>query len=242
MGWLWSSSSSIKRPHLDSSTTDESRNPSPFDTSSEPTLHDPAQVDPSTSEPPLSSSHSEENPDTSLPPRKRTRDEIANSEFLLYLKAIQARSKAEAHLDDNDDDEDDDLYDLPTSTDSVSPRPLLTPRHLYPSSVSCQQFFELSFKCQSPGGQILHLYRYGTFRSCAQHWNNFWWCMRTNHSFALNEGDRAERVRRRYWEQDQRVRARKWGCSEDVWRQRKERVVDGWLIEGQDVPDGGKGF
>ena len=60
--------------------------------------------------------------------------------------------------------------------------------------------------------------------------------MRTNRGYGASKADREEKVRRRYWEQDQRTRQRREGCSEDVWRQRRYRVDEGVFVTGE-VPE-----
>ena len=52
----------------------------------------------------------------------------------------------------------------------------------------------------------------------------------------MSEEDRVQRIRKRYWEQDQRIRANPVGCSEDVWRQRKYRLTSGVFVDGK-VPE-----
>ncbi|KAG8526162.1 uncharacterized protein KY384_000155 [Bacidia gigantensis] len=221
MGWLWSSSSNNEpstTPQPEQSTQPEA----PFE---EAQTLEPAPT--STSTEPAA-------------PRPRTRDEIANSELVAYLRSLSNPSKDDfADLeDDDDDDDDDDDFDLvsPTEPDLPPSKSLITPRNLYPSTISCHQAFELAFHCQSPGGQILNVYRYGTFRWCGDHWNNWWWCIGTNRNFGLTKEEREEKIRRRYWEQDQRTRRRPAGCMEDILTQRKYRLTTGVFVDGKRPP------
>ncbi|KAK6375663.1 hypothetical protein LTS17_007485 [Exophiala oligosperma] len=71
------------------------------------------------------------------------------------------------------------------------------------------------------GGQFVNIYRYGSFRSCSNHWDDFWLCMRTRNWDAK---DRAAAIQDHY-----RKRAMKWKTgpsSEDVWDVRTEPVKD----------------
>ncbi|PFH55265.1 hypothetical protein XA68_10230 [Ophiocordyceps unilateralis] len=48
-----------------------------------------------------------------------------------------------------------------------------------PTEMSCRQAFDLAWACNSLGGQFNSVYRYGSMRACSQHWDDFWFCMRT---------------------------------------------------------------
>ncbi|MDI1489201.1 MAG: hypothetical protein OHK93_008479 [Ramalina farinacea] len=221
MGWLWSSSEKQKPPEtITKSQTEPPPDPSSTSNQNEefPT---PSSTDPTSSR----QSH-------------KTRDQQANEEVLTYFKSLQTPPAAVPRRLEtpDDDDDDDDLDDDDDDDPSSNPKPLLTPSHLYPSKTNCHQHFDQAFHCQSPGGQFLHVYRYGTMRNCSQHWSNFWWCVRTNRGYGSSKTEREDKVRRRYWEQDQRTRQRREGCSEDVWRQRRYRVDEGVFVTGE-VPE-----
>lgn len=86
---------------------------------------------------------------------------------------------------------------------------------LYPRTMSCRSAFDYAFFCQSFGGQFLNVYRYGTLRSCSEHWSDFWFCMRTN-SYPSEERERmiADRYRKKA------IKYRTGPSSEDVWELR----------------------
>jgi Protein of unknown function (DUF3128) len=91
----------------------------------------------------------------------------------------------------------------------------------YPTAISCRSAFDYAFFCQSFGGQFVNVYRYGTFRSCSNHWQDFWLCMRTR------QWDKAEREKAIADHYRKKVIKYKQGpSSEDVWEMRTEPVKD----------------
>ena len=211
MGWLWSSSPLNEQSSSSSSppATLETPNsdPSPLSVSTPSSSSRLQSQSQSQSQSQEICSIPPPEPTPSIPPetppappssssRTPTREEIANAELLAYLQSLQRPSPSATNPvdDDLDDLDDDDDLDSPDS-DPSSHRHLLTPAHLYPSTTSCRSLFDLASHCQSPGSQLLNIYRYGATRSCARHWSNFWWCMRTNNDAALNKEEREERVK-----------------------------------------------
>jgi hypothetical protein len=90
--------------------------------------------------------------------------------------------------------------------------------------MSCRAAFDSAFYCSSLGGHFNDIYRYGQLRSCSEHWNDFWFCMRVKNSYSGR--DVKERmVRERYREKEEKLK--QGATSEDVWRVRgeNERVV-----------------
>lgn len=95
---------------------------------------------------------------------------------------------------------------------------------LLPRTMSCRAAFDSAFYCSSLGGHFNDIYRYGQLRSCSEHWNDFWFCMRVKNSY--NPRDVKERmVQERYREKEEKLKSGP--NSEDVWRVRGEgeRVV-----------------
>jgi hypothetical protein len=91
--------------------------------------------------------------------------------------------------------------------------------------MSCRAAFDSAFYCSSLGGHFNDIYRYGQLRSCSDHWNDFWFCMRVKNSY--NPRETKERmVQDRYREKEDKVRSGP--SSEDVWRVRGE----GERVEG----------
>ncbi|KAI8935313.1 hypothetical protein NX059_007899 [Plenodomus lindquistii] len=86
-----------------------------------------------------------------------------------------------------------------------------------PRTMSCRAAFDSAFYCSSLGGHFNDLYRYGQLRSCSDHWNDFWFCMRTKNSYSGR--DVKERmVQDRYREKE--VQLMSGPNSEDVWVRR----------------------
>ncbi len=66
----------------------------------------------------------------------------------------------------------------------------------------------------------MNVYRYGVFKDCGQHWRDFWWTLRVHRGF-FNAQAREEKMLKRGWEREQRLKRAEAGTSDDVWRQRK---------------------
>ncbi|KAL8815578.1 MAG: hypothetical protein Q9223_005297 [Gallowayella weberi] len=109
------------------------------------------------------------------------------------------------------------------SSAADSSKNLITPSILFTSTISCQSAFDSAYYCQSVGGQLNNIYRYGTFRDCSDHWKQFWFCMRTNRGF-LGDEERERRVREHYRLKETKYRVGP--SSEDIWRPRT-RMVEG---------------
>ncbi|RSL50263.1 hypothetical protein CEP54_012026 [Fusarium duplospermum] len=110
----------------------------------------------------------------------------------------------------------------PTPSD-IPPRDALS-EALLPTEMSCRQAFDQAWACNSMGGQWNAVYRYGEMRSCSEHWDDFWFCMRTK---GYSPEMREKAIREHY-------RAKefvKYGpgkpSSEDVWESREEKVPEG---------------
>lgn len=99
----------------------------------------------------------------------------------------------------------------------------ITPSNLYPTEISCRAAFDAAFYCQSFGGQLNNVYRYGSFRDCRQHWSDFWFCLRTNRGF-LGDEEKQRRVQKHY--QLRELKYKVGPSSEDVWKGRT-RMVEG---------------
>lgn len=102
--------------------------------------------------------------------------------------------------------------------------PRLSPlaESLLPTTMNCEQAFNFAFYCQSLGGQWNYIYRYGTVRSCGEHWDDFFFCMRAKGTPAGKVKE--DMIREHY----RRKELAKYGPgkpnSEDVWQERTERV------------------
>jgi hypothetical protein len=122
----------------------------------------------------------------------------------------------------------------PTPTTTSSDEDALDPT--LPYTMSCRAAFDSAFYCSSLGGHFNDIYRYGQLRSCSEHWNDFWFCMRVKNSY--NPRDVKERmVQQRYREKEEKLKSGP--NSEDVWRKRgaAERVegaFGGFGVGGED--------
>ncbi|GAB0133904.1 hypothetical protein EsDP_00002298 [Epichloe bromicola] len=111
-----------------------------------------------------------------------------------------------------------------SSHDTETPdAPLLDPlsESLLPTEMSCRQAFDLAWSCNGLGGQFKSVYRYGTMRSCTEHWDDFWFCMRTR---AYTGHLKANMVRTHYRNKAYRRYGQGKPSSEDIWERRTERL------------------
>ncbi|KAF4510872.1 hypothetical protein G6O67_002728 [Ophiocordyceps sinensis] len=95
---------------------------------------------------------------------------------------------------------------------------------LLPVEMSCRQAFDMAWACNSIGGQFNSVYRYGQMRSCSDHWDDFWFCMRTK-SYT---GELKEKAIRQHYRNKEHA---KYGpskpSSEDVWESRTHKLPPG---------------
>ncbi|QPH06270.1 hypothetical protein C2857_004640 [Epichloe festucae Fl1] len=114
-----------------------------------------------------------------------------------------------------------------SSQDNKTPdAPLLDPlsESLLPTEMSCRQAFDLAWSCNGLGGQFNSVYRYGNMRSCSEHWDDFWLCMRTR---AYTGDLKANMVRTHYRNKAYRRYGEGKPSSEDIWESRTERLPPG---------------
>ncbi|KAI0142423.1 hypothetical protein F4776DRAFT_611988 [Hypoxylon sp. NC0597] len=107
---------------------------------------------------------------------------------------------------------------------------------LLPTSMSCRQAFDAAFHCNSLGGQWTSVYRAGSVRSCSEHWDDFWFCMRTR---AYSSPQKEEAIRDHYRKKEYaKYFAPGRPSSADVWEPRTEKVEPGSAFrEPLDMPD-----
>ncbi|KAH7155297.1 hypothetical protein B0J13DRAFT_222577 [Dactylonectria estremocensis] len=95
---------------------------------------------------------------------------------------------------------------------------------LLPTDLSCRTAFDQAWACNSMGGQWNAIYRYGEMRSCSEHWDDFWFCMRIK-SYGKEMRENVIRAHHR------NKNHAKYGpgkpSSEDVWQGRDEKVKVG---------------
>ena len=143
-----------------------------------------------------------------------SREEQASQELMEVLKEFQSQA----------DNERDERIKSRTSGVLSHTAPLpddISPDSLYPSEIHCRSAFDYALFCQSFGGQFVNIYRYGQFRSCSNHWEDFWLCMRTRQ---WDEKDRVKAIKEHY--RKKAVKYKTGPSSEDIWQVRAEPVKD----------------
>ncbi|KID91463.1 hypothetical protein MGU_01433 [Metarhizium guizhouense ARSEF 977] len=194
MGWLWSSSS--KPP------TEEKAAPTP------PTEQSAAPNEPV--DPEIQKffdlfKHDPEQPSTNQRSTPSSENESSSSSITSWL-ALKASAKST----------DNDVPDAPVG-DALS-------ESLLPTDMSCRQAFDLAWSCNGLGGQFNSVYRYGNMRSCSEHWDDFWFCMRTK---SYTGELKANMVRTHYRNKAYRRYGDGKPNSEDVWERRTEKMPPG---------------
>ncbi|KAJ5443692.1 uncharacterized protein N7458_007564 [Penicillium daleae] len=189
MGWLWNSSSQKDTPKEAPATATSVPEPTP-------------QIAPP-------------------PPKRLSPDEQADLEFKQILAELQ---QADAELSGNQRQGPESFSGsttAPANPDTgaplAQPASSIAPESLYADSMSCRTTFDYAFFCQSFGGQFVNVYRYGELRSCSEHWDNFWLCMKTR-----GWSDDLRRKAIRAHNQKKAIKYKTGPSSEDVWDVRLE--------------------
>ncbi|KAI6245961.1 hypothetical protein HI914_06024 [Erysiphe necator] len=95
---------------------------------------------------------------------------------------------------------------------------------LLPTDMSCREAFDSAFYCNSLGGSFNHLYRYGTARSCNEHWSKFWFCMRIR---TYDDESKKTSIKNFYREMEKKKYSERGTSSEDIWKSRDQLVKKG---------------
>ncbi|KAF2841937.1 hypothetical protein M501DRAFT_948081 [Patellaria atrata CBS 101060] len=198
MGWWWSSDP--QTPTQNSSSPSE---PQPIPSEIPSYTHD---VNDKPTPPPAPSS------------KPLTRDEIADAELQAFLDSLTTPSKSPKASSRTGLTSASDIKTSLLSPSSSTTNPAYE-SSLYPTTLSCRNLFDNAYHCQSLGGQFASVYRHGSFRSCSEHWSDFWFCMRTK---SLPEHEKAALIRDHY--RKKAARMRMGATSEDVWEPRRERM------------------
>ncbi|KAJ6032464.1 hypothetical protein N7540_003196 [Penicillium herquei] len=149
-------------------------------------------------------------PETQSTPKKLTPDEQADLEFNQLLADLR---KADTELN---------AASGSTSTnENGTPTSSIAPESLYADTMSCRTAFDYAFFCQSFGGQFVNVYRYGELRSCSEHWDNFWLCMKTR-----GWSDELRRKTIRDHNRKKAIKYKTGPSSEDVWDVRLDPASD----------------
>lgn len=215
MGWLWNSSSpSGDKPSQQSPSSQSPEN--------QPTPPPPTKK--GTGDPALDEFLNEFSADLSKSasskpqqPPPEPSSTTATSTLSSWLGTVKAAAKAKAAANE-------DQGPLQQSTSNhATPASDALAHSLRPTSMSCRQAFDQAYECQSMGGQLRSVYRYGGIRSCSHLWDDFWFCMRVKSSSGPVKD---EMVREHYRKKELDKYAGK-PNSEDVWRSREEKVAPG---------------
>ncbi|CAI7670807.1 unnamed protein product [Penicillium manginii] len=154
------------------------------------------------------STNAPEVPPQAPPPKQLTPDQQAELEFSQILADLRAEEDTfQKKLQQQKSD--------PNTPDQ--PSSAIAPDSLYQDSMSCRQTFDYAFFCQSFGGQFVNVYRYGEMRSCSEHWDNFWLCMKTR-----GWGDELRRKTIRDHNRKKAIKYKTGPSSEDIWDVRLE--------------------
>ncbi|KAJ4131132.1 hypothetical protein NW768_006674 [Fusarium equiseti] len=205
MGWLWSST-----------TPKEDKTSTPVENTPPTTSTTPTSVPDSTHS---SNSNSNQNTDPEIqkffelfeaeknkPTSKQDEQQQSSSSSPLSWLALKKSPRSTA----------------PTPSD-IPPRDALS-EALLPTDMSCRQAFDQAWGCNSMGGQFTAVYRYGEMRSCSEHWDDFWFCMRAK-GYSAEQRERA--VREHYRAKEFTKYGPGKPSSEDVWESRGEKVQEG---------------
>jgi hypothetical protein len=173
---------------------------------------------PKTADAPHSESAISESPSAPPPPepmqQQLTREEQANEDLRQFMRDIEA-DFSNARSERIQSRESGVLKHTTPLPDDISPD------SLYPSQIHCRSAFDYAMFCQSFGGQFVNVYRYGSFRSCSNHWNDFWLCMRTRQ---WPEQERVKSIKDHY--RNKAIKYKTGPSSEDIWKVRSEPVKD----------------
>lgn len=146
-------------------------------------------------------------------PQKLSREEQADAEFAELWQSLKN------DISQTEPQQSSAMSTQSPASNTQSTPGSIAPESLYPDTMSCRSAFDYAFFCQSLGGQFVNVYRYGELRSCSEHWENFWLCMKTR-TFGDNEKRRVIREHNRR----KAIKYKTGPSSEDVWEVRMEPV------------------
>ncbi|RAO70544.1 uncharacterized protein BHQ10_006556 [Talaromyces amestolkiae] len=156
------------------------------------------------------------------PRRQLTREEQADAELRDFLKSLESSVTPPSPPSSQPSQAPSSTTTTtsPTSLESIqSETPSsIAPDSLYPDTMSCRSAFDYAFFCQSFGGQWVNVYRYGELRSCSEHWENFWLCMKARG--IKDDNTSKEMIRNHY--RKKAIKYKTGPSSEDVWEVRME--------------------
>ena len=159
------------------------------------------------------------------PPRTLTADEQAEADLKQFFAGLETGESKRTPSRSPTALERSNSSWTPSTTEQAQPseptQESIAPDSLYPDTMSCRTAFDYAFFCQSFGGQFVNVYRYGELRSCSEHWDNFWLCMKTR---PFPEEEKKKAIRNHY--RKKAIKYKTGPSSEDVWDLRTEPVRD----------------
>lgn len=163
-------------------------------------------------------------PPDDTPAKALARDELADQELKSFLSELEGDIQPQASSNSRTK-----YTRLSRSGPSVESTTAPELEHesldsqLLPTTMSCRAAFDQLYYCNSLGGRWNDLYRYGTLRSCADDWDDFWFCMRTR---LYSEKAKAAAVKEHYREKERKKYSKELGkaSSENVWKSRESKV------------------
>ena len=152
-------------------------------------------------------------------PTKLTPDQQADLEFRQLLADLQAAENSSSNKEQTKLPSESNIASNSASADQHTSS--IAPESLYADTMSCRTAFDYAFFCQSFGGQFVNVYRYGELRSCSEHWDNFWLCMKTR---SWSDDLRKKAIRAH--NQKKAIKYKVGPSSEDVWDVRLDPAKD----------------
>ncbi|RKF61303.1 hypothetical protein GcC1_158010 [Golovinomyces cichoracearum] len=102
---------------------------------------------------------------------------------------------------------------------------------LLPTTMSCRDAFDSAYYCASLGGAFTNLYRYGTVRSCSDHWDKFWFCMRTR---TYDDKSKQEAIKDYYRKVELSKYGKRGTSSQDIWKSRDHLLQKGTAFKSDE--------
>ncbi|KAF3921426.1 hypothetical protein ABW21_db0203049 [Orbilia brochopaga] len=155
------------------------------------------------------SSASNDSPSSQSPSSQapaKSRDDLADEELSAFLKSIQSEQ------------------DHPSTSNqhaSSAKNGGNFQDTLYPTAMSCREAFDELYFCYSLGGQFKNLYRYGSYRECAEKSDDFWFCMRTKMYGPVAKKE----MIMKYHQEKEAQKYKRGPSSEDIWRVRTQPLT-----------------
>lgn len=146
---------------------------------------------------------------TQTPKSDIAQEDERDPDLLALLKELQLETGDKVRISK-------DRSDSPPPSNVPAPDDI-SPDSLYPREIHCRSALDYAMFCQSFGGQFVNVYRYGSLRSCSNHWQDFWLCMRTR---KWSGEARAQAIQDHYRKKS--IKYKTGPSSEDIWEVRME--------------------